>query len=161
MQETRLSGEPLFDAPQNAFESGPGLLEALTRFRWLVVSAGAGAAIVVFGLSSLQAASYDAEATMLLSDPRTSAVFDPSSSSISDRPRYVRNQADFVESAAVAARAAEINGGETSATDIRDSVTAVPARDLDLITIRVSGPRAEGAADLANAVGNAYQQLVS
>ncbi len=161
MQETRLSGEPLFDAPQNAFESGPGLLEALTRFRWLVVSAGAGAAIVVFGLSSLQAASYDAEATMLLSDPRTSAVFDPSSSSISDRPRYVRNQADFVESAAVAVRAAEINGGETSATDIRDSVTAVPARDLDLITIRVSGPRAEGAADLANAVGNAYQQLVS
>ena len=97
---------------------GPGLLEALLRFRWVVVGASIAAAVLAYGLSLLQPTNYQAEASMLLSDPRTSGVFDDRASGISDLSRYVRNQAEFVESSAVAARAAELLGSTLTAADI-------------------------------------------
>ena len=140
---------------------GPSLLEALSRFRWLVVGVSIAAAVAGYGLSLLQATSYEAEATMLLTDPRTSGVFEDSSSGIRDLSRYVRNQAEFTESSAVAARASGILGDGLTVKEITESVSATPSRDLDLVTIQASQPTAAEAAALANAIGDAYQQLVA
>ena len=139
---------------------GPGLMEAFLRFRWIVLWSTVIAAVAVYGLSLLEAESYEAESSMLLTDPRTSGVFDDSLFAVEDLSRYVRNQADFVESPAVAARAGELIGGRLSVEEIIDSVVAVAARDLDLVTIRTVQPTGEGAAALADAIGEAYEELV-
>lgn len=150
-----------FDPADVGPVTSPGLLEALWRFRWLVVLVALAAGGAGYGLSLLQATTYRAEAGMILTDPRTSGVFDDSSTAIRDLSRYVRNQAKFVESTAVAVRAAELLGGQgPTVEEIINSVSATASRDLDLVTIRATRPTAAGAAAVANAVADAYQQLV-
>jgi len=154
--------EPGFEPGyQGGYKAGPSLLKALLRFRWLVVLTSIAAAVATYGLSFLQATTYEAEASMLLTDPRTSGVFDDGSSVIRDLSRYVRNQAEFTESSAVAVRASELLGNGLAVKDITESVSAAPSRDLDLVTIRAAQPTAVEAAALADAVGEAYQQLVA
>ena len=126
-----------------------------------MVGVSVAAAVVVYGLSFLQATSYEAEASMLLTDPRTSGIFDDGSSGISDLSRYVRNQADFAQSSAVAARAVGLLGNGLTVKEVNESVSATPSRDRDLVTIRARQPNAEEAASLADAIGEAYQQLVA
>ena len=104
MQDSRQSREPRGANRQSVQEAGPGIFEALVRFRWLVL--GAAAAVLAFVVSVAQSSTYVAEASMLLTDPRNSGVFDDNATLVSELSRYVRNQADFVESDAVAARAA-------------------------------------------------------
>ena len=148
-------------ADRNVYASAPSLLEALSRFRWLVVGISIAASVLVYGFSVLQATTYEAEATMLLVDPRTSGVFADPSTSISDVSRYVRNQATFVESSAVAARAIQILEADLTVKQIRELVTAAPSRDLDLVTVTATRPTGEEAAALANAISTAYQQIVT
>lgn len=141
--------------------AGPGLWDALSRFRWVILTTAVAAAVLVYGVSLLQSKTYQAESSMLLTDPRTSGVFDNNLTAISDLSRYVRNQATFAESSAVAARAATILDDTLSLDVISDSVSAVAARDLDLVVIRATHPTPEGAAGLADAVGEAYRQLTA
>ena len=103
MQDSR---EPRGANRQSVQEAGPGIFEALVRFRWLVLGAGAAAAVLAFVVSVAQSSTYVDEASMLLTDPRNSGVFDDNATLVSELSRYVRNQADFVESDGVAARAA-------------------------------------------------------
>ena len=114
MQDSRQSREPRGANRQSVQEAGPGIFEALVRFRWLVLGAGAAAAVLAFVVSVAQSSTYVDEASMLLTDPRNSGVFDDNATLVSELSRYVRNQADFVESDAVAARAATSAAGSLS-----------------------------------------------
>lgn len=57
----------------------------------------------------------------------------------------------------VAVRASDLIEGRLSVRQIEQRVTAQPSVTLDLITIRGMDETAEGAAELANAVAQAYQ----
>ena len=146
---------------QDRFQLRVGVLEALSRFRWLVLLTSVVAATVTYGLSSRQADSYQAEASMLLTDPRTSGVFDDAAAGISSMFRYVRNQAEIIESDAVAIRAADLLGTSLTIGKITGSVSAVASRDLDMVTVLAVRPTATEAAALADAVAEAYQGLVA
>ena len=141
---------------QDRFQLRVGVLEALSRFRWLVLLTSVVAATVTYGLSSRQADSYQAEASMLLTDPRTSGVFDDAAAGISSMFRYVRNQAEIIESDAVAIRAADLLGTSLTIGEITGSVSAVASRDLDMVTVLAVRPTATEAAALADAVAEAY-----
>ena len=107
MAESR--GESRFETEYlGGYGVGPGIFEALSRFRWLVVLTSIAAALVALALSYLQATTYEAEASMPIIDPRTSGIFDDSSWGIADLSRYVRNQAMFTESSVIAARTVEL-----------------------------------------------------
>lgn len=149
-----------YDHPE-AWEMGPGLLESVWKYRKLVIITVIVAGAVGFGASFLQSTMYEGEASMILADPRNSGVFRDESRIVIDPSRYVRNQAERIESTAVLARAAQLEGGRVSIEDLRERVTAEPSTNLDLITIRALDPTAGGAASLANSVGEAYQQIVS
>ena len=144
------------------WDAGPGLLEAVWQFRWLVAAVAVLAAVSGYAASFLQPTMYEGEARLLLADPRSAGVFRDSGPTTSlDPSRYVRNQAQFVTSSPVFARAAETLGGELSVEDISQRVSAQPSVDLDLITIRALAPTGEDAALLANTVAQAYQDLVT
>lgn len=159
---TQPRGIDTFDATDMAAVNGSSLLEALWRFRWLVLVTALLAGGAGYGLSFLQATTYEAEAGMILTDPRTAGVFDDGSTVIRDLSRYVRNQAEFAESADVAIRAIDHLPSDSTLTveGITSAVSVTPSQNLDLVTIRATQPTATGAADLANAIGIAYQELV-
>ena len=148
--------DPHEAAPHGAAE--PSLFAALWRFRWQVALIVIIAALAGYGLSFLQSTTYEAEAELILSDPRDTGIFDEGSGGFVNPDRYVRNQAQFAGSSQVAARALELmpEGHGLSV----EEVTVTPSANLDLLTITATQPTASGSALLANAIAEAYQQLV-
>lgn len=152
--------DPHEAAPHGAAE--PSLFAALWRFRWQVALTVIIAALAGYGLSLLLSTTYKAEAELLLSDPRDTGIFDEGSGGFVNPDRYVRNQAQFAGSSQVAARALELmpEGHGLSVKDVTEEVTVTPSANLDLLTITATQPTASGSALLANAIAEAYQQLV-
>lgn len=153
--DTKLSGNARPDGAP-----APGLIQAVWRYRWLVVGATLSAAVLAFAASFLQTTMYRTEARLLLEDPGEARVFGEASGTRIDAARFVRNQAELVRSSAVAARAVELLGGRLDVEELSERVTAEPSVDLDLVVIRALDPTAEGAAEVANAVAEAYQDEV-
>jgi capsular exopolysaccharide synthesis family protein len=143
-----------------AVRSGRSLVAVLAR-RWHLLLAVA----IVFGaagflLSSSQSPMYSATATMLLNDPRTSSVFNENNRPIADPSRFVNGQAHYVMSDEVLTAASAILGSRFTVAQLRSRVTAAAADDLDQVSVTVTEPAAENAAAVANAVCQAYGELV-
>jgi capsular exopolysaccharide synthesis family protein len=140
---------------------GPGILEAVWQYRWLVAAVGLLSLLAGYGASFLQPTMYQAEARLLLADPRNAGVFADSGRVAIDPSRYVRNQAQFVTSRPVMIRTAESLDSRVTVNTLTERVTAQPSVDLDLITVRALDPTAAGAAAVANAISDAYQAQVA
>jgi Mrp family chromosome partitioning ATPase/capsular polysaccharide biosynthesis protein len=154
--------DPVNRGPVDDVDAGPGLLEAVWQFKWLVAAVTLLAMALGFAASFLQPTMYEGEARLLLTDPRNVGVFRGETGTTAlDPSRYVRNQAQVVTSTPVQRRALELVGERISIRDLDERVTAQPSVDLDLITIRALDPTAEGAAELANAVAQAYMDQVT
>lgn len=147
--------------PQDQLDAGPPVLPALWKARRTILLAAVVAAIVGYVASSLQPVRYEATAELLLADPRNVGVFRETGTTFLDPSRYVRNQAEFARSTPVLARAAELSGGRFDVQEVSELVTIRPSVDLDLLTITASDSTAPGAAQLANAVAQAYQDVVT
>jgi capsular polysaccharide biosynthesis protein len=72
--------------------------------------------------------------------------------------RYVRNQAAFLTSPPVLERAVRLVKGRVTVKQLRKRLVAEPSKESDLVTVRVRDASAQGAVDLAAAVGQAYEQ---
>ncbi len=143
--------------PPQSGRSGRGLLDVLWRHKVLVIATTLLFGAAGWGASHLQPTMYSGEASLVLNDPRTSSIFDEQRQTVIDPARYVRNRAAYMTSTSVLARASELLDGRLNVDQIRSRVTAEPAKELDLVTISALDPTSAGAADLANAVGTAYQ----
>jgi len=138
-------------------DEGPGLVASVWRYRWLVavvVLLGAAAGV---GVSTRQAVMYEATAQVLLTGPSEGRVLDPTAGQSVEPDRYVRNQAAFMASPLVLERAVQLTNGRVPVKLLRKRLTAEPSQQLDLVTVRVLDPSARGAAELADAVGRAYE----
>ena len=136
------------------------VMPVLVRF-WkmiLVITVLVGGA--VYGLSYLQSTRYEASAQMILSDPRNAGVFRDETQIVIDPQRYIRTQAQLAVSTPALVQAAELIHGRLGADDLDELVTADAARDLDMVTITARDTTPEGAKEIADAVGQAYQDLV-
>jgi capsular exopolysaccharide synthesis family protein len=148
------------DEPRRGtWDGGPGVLHAVGQYRWLVGLLTALAVALGVGVSLLQTPMYEAEAQVLLADPRNAGVFRDGQSQ-TDVSRYVRNEAQFMRTSTVAAGAVELIDGRVSVADMPALVSTHPSADLDLIVVRALDPDPDGAAELANAVVQAYHDRV-
>jgi capsular exopolysaccharide synthesis family protein len=141
------------------FDSGPGLLTAVWKHGWIIVGISLAAGVLGFVVSLLQPVQYEATASLLLADPRNEGIFRDSAQVVIDPDRYVRNRAEFANSTAVLAEARDVAGADVSLERLRELVTVLPASELDLLTIRSRDGSPEGAAALADALGQAYQTV--
>jgi len=131
------------------------------RYKLYIIAAALLAAGAGYGLSLLQSTLYQAEGTVLLNDPRSSGGIASEIGLVLDPGRYVRNQAEVMESPQVAQRASDILDNGTTATDIHDAMSATPATNLDAITVRAAMPTADEAVGTVNAVVQAYEEIVT
>lgn len=148
------------DTTTTGARGAPDLLTAVWRHKLLVALVTLGAAFAGWGLSHLQPTMYQGTARLVLNDPRSTSVFDESRQPVLDPARYVRNRAEYLTSSLVLARASELIGGRLEPGTIQERITAEPAKELDLVVVTARDPSPTGAADLANAVSQAYQDVV-
>jgi capsular polysaccharide biosynthesis protein len=119
------------------------------------------AAVVGYGLSSLQTPLYQSSGTILLSDPRSTGDLASELSVFFDPGRYVRNQSAVIESPVVAERASTILGGTPTADDILGTISAEPEQDLDAITITAIGTNPIETSAIITAVVTGYGDIIS
>jgi O-antigen/teichoic acid export membrane protein len=134
-------------------DEGPGLVASVWRYRLLVAVVMLLGVAVGLGLSTRQAVMYEGASQILLTAPSADAT-----GQAAEPDRYVRNQAAFMVSPPVLARAVRLAKGRVSVRQLREQLTAEPSQELDLVTVRVRDRTAQGAAELANAVGRAYAE---
>lgn len=134
------------------------VVDAVWRHRWVVLGAAVLAGLLGFAASFLQSREYSAAAQLILTDPRAA----PDALRASrDAQRYIANQAEFIETSVVAERASELLDGTPGPAAVKNSVSAASTGNLDVITIAAVRPTAQEAAAVANAVGQAYEELVT
>ena len=115
----------------------PTLMTSVLRYRTasLVI-------VLVFGflgaaLTFASSGSVSATASVGLRDPKGVSVVRSAGASSTDLTRYTAERADFARSAAVVARAAEIDG-HISERDLRGRLTTSAGTDSDVIKITVA-----------------------
>jgi capsular polysaccharide biosynthesis protein len=145
--------EPLADRP--------GILASLWRYRLIVLVVMLLGAVAGYGLAQRLPVRYEAEASLILSDPGGPSFLGGSPLPSSDRGAYLAKQADIMTSSVVLGRAQQLLRGQQSLSDLRQEVTVKPSGDLASISIRAASSDPKSAAALANAVGTAYQQVTA
>jgi len=140
----------------------PGIVASLSRYRLVVVAVTVVAAVVGYAASSRLPVRYQAQATLILRDPGMPGILS-GGSSIPDvnLQAYVAKQADIMVSSAVLGRALRLLGSRRSPSDVKPDLDVRPSKDLASITIQAKAENANGAANLANAVGGAYEQVTA
>lgn len=117
--------------------------------------------VAAYAVSNRQAAVYAAAGSVLVSDPRGSAIITDPFTAYIDRGRYVRNEAEVFKSRPVAEGASALLGGDPSADEIQSVVTAKGEYEFDVLTIGATQPDGQGAIDVVNAVVASYEDVVA
>ena len=140
---------------------GPGLVGSLWRYRLVIVAVTALAAIAGYAVSLLLPAKYEAQASLFLRDPGSPAVLTlggfPFQSG--DHAVFMATQAELAGSDVVYERALQILKRSGTPDDVRRSVVVGPSADLASLTIRATSGDPAESANLATAVGTAYEQV--
>ena len=142
----------------------PGILASLWRYRLVVIGVTLLGALAGYGVAQILPVRYEAEASLIMSDPGDPLVVGGTGNSLSsdDRQVYLAKQADIMTSNVVLARAQQVLGHpQVPPTDLRDELTVAPAKDLASVSVRATAGDPKSAVALANAVGTAYQQVTS
>lgn len=155
------SPAPGGEATSPAWDRGPGLLASVWRYRWLVVLVtvmiGAGA----YGASLLlQPTQYEAEARLFLRDPSGAGMSAEAMTAAEQPERYVRNQAELLQSRPVRARVVERLSTSLSARELAERITVESDADLDLLAVAARAPTPSEAAQFANAMADSYEEVV-
>jgi polysaccharide biosynthesis transport protein len=137
--------------------SGPGLLEALWRYKWSSLALVALVAFVSAGAGFLLHDEATAHARMALVTPRAENVIGGNLASEASFVRYTKQRALFVTSDAVLARAARSLDDGTAADDLRTRVSAEASADGDVIEVSATADTPRQAAEICNSVVVAYQ----
>jgi Mrp family chromosome partitioning ATPase/capsular polysaccharide biosynthesis protein len=144
------------------WEDGPTLLEAIWRYRLVVLAVTILCGLAGVGLAVLQPAQYEATAYLLLSDPGTVGAFRQELGGVDvDMQQYRGGQLTVITSKPVEERAANILGRGITARQIRERVRAEPIGDSNVVALHATDATAERAAAVANVVVAAYQQLAA
>lgn len=140
------------DGPPNDWPEGPSLVESIRHYRWLVVVAVLIGGVAAYLWSSTQPVRYEGVVRVYLDTGGGDNV---------DPGRIVRSQAEFITSPQVLDRTVDLVGGGLTRKELEKQLTVEPAKDADVITIRVLAPTRPAAAGLANTVVRAYRESVA
>jgi capsular polysaccharide biosynthesis protein len=140
------------DGPSNEWQEGPGVIESIRRYKWLVVTAALIGAIAAFTWSSRQPARFEALVQVFLHTEGDQAA---------DPGRIVRSQAEYLTSQGVLDRAVELTRGRLTRKELEKRLTVEPATGADLINVRVLDDTPRHAASLADTVVSAYLEVAA
>jgi len=128
-----------------------GLLQSAWRYKALIAAAVLLGALLGYGWAARQPTLYEG----------TSWVFIANGCPTDVLCRPLRDHAQLMRSPAVLQRAVKLNSSRISAETLRQRLQVDVAWSAHVIRIRVADSTAKGAAQLANAVPAAYQQVVA
>jgi Mrp family chromosome partitioning ATPase len=134
----------------------PNVVESIWRWRYAVLAAVLVAGALGFVLASRQDPVYETSATLYLTNPATSGIFQQSRPNLD---QYLPQQTERLRSSRVLTDAAESLGG-TSPGAIADQLVVSGDTELATLNIAVTDGLPERAAEVANAVSEAYQEVV-
>ena len=137
--------------------SGPGLLEALWRYKWSSLALAALLAFISAGAGFLLHSQATAHARMALVTPRSDNVLGGNLASEASFVRFTKQRALFATSDAVLARAARRLGAGATPEDLRSRVSAKASADGDVVEVSATAQTPQRASDVCNAVVQAYQ----
>jgi uncharacterized protein involved in exopolysaccharide biosynthesis len=140
------------DGPLNEWQEGPGLIESIRRYKWLIVTAALIGAVVAGAWSSRQPIRYEGVVRVFL-DIRDDRTVDPG--------RIVNSQAQYLTSPVVLDRAVDLIGHRLSRAELSERLTVEPSEDANSITVRVLDATPKQAAGLADTVVRAYREVVA
>jgi capsular polysaccharide biosynthesis protein len=134
------------------WQEGPGLVDSMRRYRWLVASITLLAAVAAFMWSSTQPVLYQGVVRLYP---------DTSGDQTNDPGRIIRSQAEFITSPEVLDRSLALDGNRMSRKELEQRLTVEPARDANVISITVLDATRAQAGALAEAVARAYRESVA
>jgi capsular polysaccharide biosynthesis protein len=139
------------DGRTDDWQEGPGLVDSMRRYRWLVAAITLLAAVAAVVWSSTQPVLYQGVVRLYLD----------TSGDQTDPGRIVRSQAEFLTSPEVLDRTLALDGNRMSRKELLQRLTVEPARDADVITITVLDATRAQAGALAESVARAYRESVA
>jgi len=145
--------EPLSDRP--------GIVASLRRYGLVVVVGTLLGGIAGFGLARQMPPQYQAEASLVLSDPGGPAFLGSVTQASTDRTASLAKQANIMTSSIVLDRVVQRLGDGHSVRELRSRLVVRPSADLAAVSIVAKGPDGQSAAALANDVAVAYQDVVA
>jgi Mrp family chromosome partitioning ATPase/capsular polysaccharide biosynthesis protein len=137
---------------------GPSLVESIWRFRYLVVAVTLLAGLAGYLISQSQPPVYETSTRLYVTNPATAGVFQQQSGM--NLERYLPQQTERIRSARVLAAAAEELEPGTTARGLADQLTVEGDAELGTMTVSVQDGSPERAANIANAVADAYEDSV-
>jgi uncharacterized protein involved in exopolysaccharide biosynthesis len=148
--------------PPSGSAVGRLLQSAWRRYKWLVATAVLLGALLGYGWAARQPTFYEGVTRVLLvlgpdSPSRAGEAPQPPG----DPAQYLRQQVQLMRSPVVLERAVKLSGSRISPKTLGQRLEVDAAQDADVITIRVLDSTATGAAQLANAVAAAYEDLLA
>lgn len=126
-----------------------GLFQAVWRYKWLITAAVLLGALLGYGWASRQPTLYEGVSRMAMDCPDT-AMCTP-----------LRSRAQLLRSPAVLEHAVQRSGNRISAEMLGQRLQVDVIQDADVVRIRVVDSTAKGAAQLADSVMLAYDQVVA
>jgi uncharacterized protein involved in exopolysaccharide biosynthesis len=146
----------MVNVPTRNWDEGPGVVQSVWRFRWLVLVATLLGGLAGYLWSSSQTPVYETGSRLVFSTQPTDILGHPIAP-VPDPDRHLRNQAEVVMSPPVLALAAELSELNLSAQDLAPRVAAEPSEGVDVITVSVREADPQRAATIADSVAKAYQ----
>jgi capsular polysaccharide biosynthesis protein len=140
------------------FEEAPSVLQSVWRYKWLIAITALLAAVVGYAWEARQPTVYAAASRWVLSTP--SPPPGTPSESREDPERFLYKQAAVISSGPVVQRAAELSGKGAS-SGLGQGMSVEVSKNADVVTIRVMDSTPRGAANFANQVGTAYNQVMT
>jgi uncharacterized protein involved in exopolysaccharide biosynthesis len=131
-------------------------LRSTWRYKPLIATAVLLGALLGYGWAARQPTLYQGVTRVVLG-----AGSDPTSLPPGEPEGHLRSQAQLMSSSPVLARAVERSGSRIAVETLRQRLQVEVAPDADVLTVRVVDSTAKGAAQLANAIPAAYEQVVA
>jgi Mrp family chromosome partitioning ATPase/capsular polysaccharide biosynthesis protein len=140
----------------------PGIVASLLRYRMIVVAAALLGALAGYGITQLLPVSYQAQASLILSDPGGPSILGGNNAvGASERQVYLAKQVDIMTSRVVLQRARQLLDNRQSVSDVSEALEVQPSANMAGISIVTTSGDPRSAAALANAVATAYQQVTA
>jgi Mrp family chromosome partitioning ATPase len=140
----------------------PGIVASLLRYRVIVVAATLLGALAGYGITQLLPVSYQAQASLILSDPGGPSILGGNNAvGASERQVYLAKQVDIMTSRVVLQRARQLLDNRQSLGDVREALEVQPSANMAGISIVTTSGDPRSAAALANEVATAYQQITA
>jgi polysaccharide biosynthesis transport protein len=147
-------------AGDTGWDRGPNLVGALWRYRWAVLLFSCLTATVGYVYAAAQPPAFEAVGQVAFFGPHERSLFRPEGGApAAEIQRYLDTQADRMKSPDVLARASELVGGRLRPGQIRQIVHAESSTKILEVTVRARHDDATQAAEVVNAVTQAYQDV--